>query len=96
MSKKTRPLAELGKEWMQDPEFVKAYDALEEEFTLAAALIEARSQSSLTQEQIAERMGTSRTAVVRLESARGNPSVNTLRRFAKATGTRLRISFEAQ
>ena len=41
-------------------------------------------------------MGTSRTAVVRLESGRGNPSLRTLRRYAEATGTRLRLSFVPQ
>jgi DNA-binding XRE family transcriptional regulator len=94
MTKKTIPVSELAKEWLKDPEFVKEYEALEEEFVLAAALIDARSQSNLTQDQIAERMGTSRTAVVRLEGGKGNPSLNTLRRFADATGTKLRVSFE--
>jgi DNA-binding XRE family transcriptional regulator len=95
MTKKTIPVSELAKEWLKDPEFVKEYEALEEEFVLAAALIDARSQSNLTQDQIAERMGTSRTAVVRLEGGKGNPSLSTLRRFAEATGTKLRVSFES-
>lgn len=94
MTRKTIPVSELAETWLKDPEFVKEYDALEEEFSLAEALINARTDSNLTQEQIAERMGTSRTAVVRLEGGKGNPSLNTLRRFADATGTRLRVSFE--
>lgn len=94
MTRKTIPVAEVSKEWFKDPEFVKEYEALEEEFALAEALIDARAKSDLTQEQIAERMGTSRTAVVRLEGGKGNPSLNTLRRFADATGTTLRVSFE--
>ena len=95
MTKKTIPVSELAKEWLKDPEFVNEYEALEEEFVLAGALIDARAKSNLTQDQIAERMGTSRTAVVRLEGGKGNPSLNTLRRFAEATGTKLRVSFEA-
>jgi DNA-binding XRE family transcriptional regulator len=94
MTKKTKPVSELAKEWLKDPEFVNEYEALEEEFVLAGALIDARANSNLTQDQIAERMGTSRTAVVRLEGGKGNPSLNTLRRFAEATGTKLRVSFE--
>jgi len=78
---------------MKDPEFRLEYDALEEEFALARALIEARANSELTQEQIAERMGTSRTAVARLESGRANPSLKTLKRYAEATGSKLHISF---
>lgn len=95
MSKETRPVSELAEQWFKDPEFVKEYDALEEEFSLVEALIDARTKSNLTQQEIAERMGTSRTAVVRLESGKSNPSLNTLRRFADATGTRLRVQFES-
>lgn len=96
MNRKTRSVDELAKKWMKDPEFKVEYDALEEEFALASALIDARSQSDLTQEQIAERMGTSRTAVVRLEGGRANPSIKTLQRYAQATGTKLRIQFEPE
>ena len=96
MSRKTKPVSELAEEWLKDPEFVREHEALEEEFSLVEALIDARSRSNLTQEQIAERMGTSRTAVVRLEGGKSNPSLNTLRRFAEATGTRLRVSFEPE
>lgn len=94
MSKKTISVRELAQEWHKDPAFQAEYDALAEEFALAEALIEARAQTTLTQEEIAERMGTSRTAVVRLEGGRSNPSIKTLRRYAEATGTKLRISFE--
>jgi transcriptional regulator with XRE-family HTH domain len=48
----------------------------------------------LTQNDVARRMRTSQQTVARLEGGRANPSVNTLRRFAKATGTRLKIAFE--
>ncbi|MEO1192286.1 MAG: hypothetical protein AAFY02_11050 [Pseudomonadota bacterium] len=61
MNKATKTVADLGKEWMQDPAFVREYEALEEEFALASALIEARAQSNLTQEEIAQRMRTSRS-----------------------------------
>jgi transcriptional regulator with XRE-family HTH domain len=39
-------------------------------------------------------MGTTQTVIARLESGRTMPSTRTLERFAKATGMRLRISFE--
>jgi transcriptional regulator with XRE-family HTH domain len=48
----------------------------------------------LTQEQVAERMHTTRTVIARLESGRGKPSTRTLERFAEATGSRLRIILE--
>jgi ribosome-binding protein aMBF1 (putative translation factor) len=91
---KTIPLSKLSDEWFKDPEFVREYDALEEEFALAAALIKARADADLTQEQLAARMGTTQSAIARLESGRSRPSTATLAKFAKATGTRLRVSFE--
>jgi ribosome-binding protein aMBF1 (putative translation factor) len=94
MTRKSIPVEEAFAEWRKDPDYVRAYDALEEEFTLADALIHARAQASLTQEQVAERMGTTQAVIARLESGRTKPSTRTLERFATATGTRLRIAFE--
>ena len=87
-------IKDLHKAWMREADYREAYDALEEEFALASALIAARAQAGLTQEQLAERMATSQSAVARMESGRVLPSGTTLKRFARATGTRLRISFE--
>ena len=92
---KTIPFSKLSDEWFNDPEFMREYDALEEEFALAAALIKARADAGLTQEEIARRMGTTQSAVARLEGGKSRPSTTTLAKFAKATGTRLRVSFEA-
>jgi transcriptional regulator with XRE-family HTH domain len=79
---------------MKNPEYVAAYEALKEEFDPVRALIEARARADLRQAQLAERMGTTRAVIARLESGRVKPSTRTLERFAKATGSRLRISFE--
>jgi hypothetical protein len=57
MTRKYIPVEEAFSEWRKDPDYVKAYDALEEEFALAEAFIRARAQADLTQEQVAERMG---------------------------------------
>ena len=94
MNRKFIPVEEVAKKWFKDPEFVAEYDALEEEFALAAALIKARSAADMTQEELAQAMGTTQTAIARLESGRQMPSTRTLQRFAKATGSHLRISFE--
>jgi ribosome-binding protein aMBF1 (putative translation factor) len=94
MTKNTIPAEKLINEWMENPEFRVAYDALEEKYALADALISARSEAKLTQEQVAQSMGTTQAVIARLESGRVKPSTRTLERFAKATGTRLKISFE--
>jgi transcriptional regulator with XRE-family HTH domain len=89
-------IKDLHSDWMKDPEYRHEYDALAAEFDLARALIEARAQAGLTQEELAERMDTSQSAVARMESGKVMPSGRTLERFARATGTRLRISFEPE
>lgn len=94
MTRRYIPVREAVREWEKDPAFKAAYDALEDEFALAAAMIEARGAAGMTQEQVAAAMGTTQAVVARLESGRAKPSTRTLERFAKATGTRLRISFE--
>jgi ribosome-binding protein aMBF1 (putative translation factor) len=86
---------EIAKSWLQDPELRAEYDALEDEFTLASALIEARGRAGMTQEQVAKAMGTTQAVIARLEGGRAKPSTRTLERFAKATGTKLRIRFES-
>jgi ribosome-binding protein aMBF1 (putative translation factor) len=95
MTRKFIPVEEAFSEWRKDPSYVAAYDALEEEFALATALVQARAKADMTQEQVANAMGTTQAAIARLESGRSMPSTRTLQRFAKATGTRLRISFES-
>ena len=87
-------MKELHAEWMKDDEYRKEYDSLEAEFALAKAMIGARARAGLTQEELAQRMDTSQSMIARLESGRSIPSARTLARFAKATGTSLRISFE--
>jgi transcriptional regulator with XRE-family HTH domain len=87
-------LSDLHKKWMKDPAFRKEYDALEEEFALMLAIAKARLRAGLNQAQLAKRMKTTQSTVARLESGRGMPSTRTLSRFAKATGHRLKISFE--
>ena len=94
MSKTPIPVEQSFEAWRKDPAYREAYEALDEEFALAAALIEARSDAGISQEEIARRMQTSQPAIARLEAGKGNPSVNTLRRYAAATGTRLRVVFE--
>jgi ribosome-binding protein aMBF1 (putative translation factor) len=85
----------LHDKWLRtDPAYRREYQALEGEFALIEAMIQARADARLTQAQLARRMGTTQAAIARLESGRTKPSTRTLERLAKATGMRLRISFE--
>ena len=94
MKRKFIPAEESFRQWRKDPKYVAAFEALEGEFALASALIKARAEADMTQEQVAEAMGTTQAVVARLESGKVLPSTRTLERFARATRTRLRISFE--
>jgi transcriptional regulator with XRE-family HTH domain len=87
-------ITDLHKKWMKEPKYRKAYEALEEEFALASAVIAARNRAGLTQQELARKMGTTQPVVARLESGRTRPSMRTLERLAKATGSRLLISFQ--
>jgi ribosome-binding protein aMBF1 (putative translation factor) len=88
-------VSELHEKWLSDPGYREEYEALEEEFSLAGNLIEARTRACLTQAELALRMNTTQSVVARLESGRVWPSTSTLRKYAAATGTRLRIVLEA-
>ena len=94
MTRQYIPAEKAFAEWRKDPEYVAEYDALEEEFSLANALIKARANAEMTQQDVAKAMGTTQAVVARLESGRSMPSTRTLKRYAEATGTKLRIRFE--
>jgi ribosome-binding protein aMBF1 (putative translation factor) len=96
MKRKFIPVEESFARWRKNPKFMAAYDELEEEFALVSALIQARAAADMTQEQVAQAMGTTQAVVARLEGGKTRPSTRTLERFAKATHTRLRITFEPQ
>lgn len=87
-------ITDLHKKWMKEPKYKKAYDALEDEFVLASAVMDVRNHAGLTQEELARKMGTTQPVVARLESGRVRPTMRTLERLAAATGSRLLISFE--
>jgi ribosome-binding protein aMBF1 (putative translation factor) len=87
-------IRDLHKNWMKDACYRREYDALEEEFSLMTAIAKGRRRAGLSQAELARRMKTTQSTVARLESGRSQPSTRTLVRFAKATGQRLRISFQ--
>ena len=78
--------------------FAEAYDALELEYQLANQMLKARARAGLTQDGVAERMGTTKSAISRLESAgkKHAPSIATLQRYAQAVGCDLRVKLVSQ
>ena len=82
-------LKDLKQRFMESPEFRDEYARADDEFQLIEALVRARSAASLTQSELARRLGTTQSAIARLEGGRVSPSFATLRRYAEATGMRL-------
>jgi transcriptional regulator with XRE-family HTH domain len=84
----------LHKRWLKNPKYRKSYDALQDEFALARAVIEARKAAGLTQLELAQKMGTTQPVVARLEAGNTRPSLRTLERLAEATGSKLVIALQ--
>ena len=82
-------VGKLHESWCRDPEYQKLHDARRPEFELASELIGARVRAGLSQAELAERMGPTQRAIVRMEAGRNWPSHRILERLAAATGTRL-------
>ncbi len=79
---------------LADRETRAEYDTQAPEFAIARELIAARVRAGLAQGQIAERMDATQSAIARLESGRTMPSLRTLSRYAKATGSQAVIKLE--
>lgn len=75
------------------PDVKAAYDASAEEFAFLDEVLRARAEAGLTQAEVAERIGTTQSAIARLESAQGkhSPSIATLQKYAKALGYTVQV-----
>ena len=84
---------EFLNEQLKDPEIRAEWDALEPEFTIIQAIIDARKNTGLTQKQLSELTGIDQADISRLENGNANQSLNTLKRLAAAMGMTLKIEF---
>lgn len=78
---------------LKNADLRREYEALEPEFTVKQALIDARTGEGLTQKELAARSGIAQGDISKLENGTANPSVKTLQRLAAAMGKTLRIEF---
>ena len=90
MSKYSDSLAEQ----LTDPAVKAEQDALEPEFAIIQAMIDARKSSGLTQKQLSERTGIAQADISKLESGNANPSLKTLQRLAAGMGMKIKIEFQ--
>lgn len=74
---------------MNDPAFMAAHDDLEFEFQLIRAVIDARVRNGVTQEKLAEKMGTKQSAIARFETGNANPRLSFVKRLTRALDLQL-------
>ena len=86
------PFSRIKAEHMKDPEFKKAYDDLELEFQLIAAMIDRRNRKKITQKALAEKIGTKQSAIARFESGRANPRLSFLKKLSRALDVKLTVT----
>ena len=89
-----KTLNDIKAELLADPATRAAYDALAPEFETARELVAARARAGLTQQQVAERMGTTQSTIARMESGKRPPSLRTVQRYAQALGCRAVVRIE--
>jgi len=80
-------------EQLKDPAFQAEWDALEPEFAIIQAMIDARKISGITQKELSEKSGIAQGDISKIESGSANPSLNTLKRLASGMNMKLKIEF---
>ena len=82
---------EFKKELLKNTEVKAEYDALEPEFNIIQAMIDARKQQNLTQEELSKRTGITQADISRIENGTRNPSLEMVKRLAKGLGMQLKL-----
>ena len=80
-------------EQLKNKEFRKEWEALQPEYTIMKAMIDARTSQGLTQKELSIRSGIAQGDISKMETGNANPSIKTLQRLASAMGKKLKISF---
>ena len=78
---------------LQNPDVKSEYDALQPEYDIIQAMIDARLQQNLTQKELSARTGITQADISRIENGTRNPSINLLKRLAEGMGMNLKIEF---
>ena len=78
---------------LKDPDLKKEYDALQPEYDLIQAMIDARKKQNITQKQLSEMTGITQADISRIENGTRNPSLSMLKRLAEGLGMRLKLEF---
>lgn len=88
-----RTYNELKKQLLQNEEVMAEYERLEPEYQVVRAIVAARQEQHITQQELADRTGIDRSDISKLENGSANPSLRTLKRLADGLGMQLQINF---
>ena len=80
-------------EALKDTAVKQEYDALEAEYDIIQAMIDARISQNITQKELSERTGITQADISRIENGTRNPSLAMVKRLAEGLGMRLKIEF---
>ena len=78
---------------LQNSDVKSEYDALEPEYDIIQAMINARVQQNLTQKDLSERTGITQADISRIENGTRNPSLSMVKKLAQGLGMQLRLEF---
>ncbi|MBQ7776944.1 MAG: helix-turn-helix transcriptional regulator [Lachnospiraceae bacterium] len=88
-----KSLNQYKEEQLQNPEFVKEYEAIQPELDIIRAMVDARISRNITQKDLAERTGINQADISKIENGTRNPSLKLLRRLADGMDMVLKIEF---
>jgi DNA-binding XRE family transcriptional regulator len=89
-----KSLKDIKRELLEDPATRAEYEQQAAEFDMAHELIAARARAGMTQSDVAALMGTTQSAIARLEGGNRAPSLRTVQRYAQAVGARAVVRIE--
>ena len=92
MSRAGVKFEEVHNRLMKDDEFKAEYEKLKPRYELIAQIIDARNKLNITQEELAQRVGTQKSNISRLESGSYNPSLDMITKIARSLGKQINIS----
>lgn len=77
---------------LKDKELKRSYDALDLEFAIIRALIDARAERGMTQAKLAKKIGTKQSAIARFEAGRSNPTLSFIKKLSQALNLQLTLT----
>ena len=94
MSKAGAKFEEIHNRLMKDEEFKTEYERLKPRYDLIAQIIDMRNRLNITQEELAQRVGTQKSNISRFESGAYNPSLDFVTKVARSLGKEISISLQ--